>query len=295
MGICDRILLVIAGCRLVMTRHLAPVLGICILASGAFGQRVAILIPEKSVRDIEYAERLASGVQRPIRTLDLAQSAAAFRTLEIANPYNMTATESRTVSSMMGCEYFLVIRTGGLRRESFAKPEYFESFSVTYLVSGRTGLLVGWWLKTLEAADQAKADQKLLDSIDSSAMAIAERIRSAASTEANTPVIDIEVVPDEKSPASDGLKAPIPYRRIKPQYTSTAALYDVKATVDLQADVDLDGKIIATRIVRWAGFGLDESVDSAVRSMNWRPAMRNGKPLPMRILLRYNFTKIDNH
>jgi outer membrane biosynthesis protein TonB len=70
-------------------------------------------------------------------------------------------------------------------------------------------------------------------------------------------------------------------------------LYDTKATVDLEADVDLDGKIIGTRIVRWAGFGLDESVEAAVRSMNWRPAMRNGKPLPMRILLRYNFTKLD--
>jgi len=27
--------------------------------------------------------------------------------------------------------------------------------------------------------------------------------------------------------------------------------------------------------------------------MNWRPGERGGKPLPMRVLLRYNFTKIE--
>ena len=38
---------------------------------------------------------------------------------------------------------------------------------------------------------------------------------------------------------------------------------------------------------------LDESVDKTVRAMNWRPAERNGKSLPMRFLVRYNFKKID--
>ncbi|MEO8042966.1 MAG: energy transducer TonB, partial [Acidobacteriota bacterium] len=82
-------------------------------------------------------------------------------------------------------------------------------------------------------------------------------------------------------------------RRIKPDYTTTAFLYDVRATIDVEADVDSDGRILSTRIVRWAGFGLEDSVEKAIRSMNWRPAMRGGKPLPMRVLLRYNFTKVD--
>ena len=38
---------------------------------------------------------------------------------------------------------------------------------------------------------------------------------------------------------------------------------------------------------------LEESVEKAVRAMNWRPAMRNGSALPMRVLLRYNFTKVE--
>jgi hypothetical protein len=50
---------------------------------------------------------------------------------------------------------------------------------------------------------------------------------------------------------------------------------------------------VSSKIVRWAGFGLEEAVERAVRSMNWRPAMRNGKALPMRVLLRYNFRKVE--
>ena len=61
----------------------------------------------------------------------------------------------------------------------------------------------------------------------------------------------------------------------------------------IEADIGPDGKILATRIARWAGFGLEESVEKAVREMNWRPAMRKGTALPMRVLLRYNFTKKD--
>jgi TonB family protein len=80
---------------------------------------------------------------------------------------------------------------------------------------------------------------------------------------------------------------------MKPDYTPQAALHDVTATVDILVDVGASGVVIRTRIVRWAGFGLDESVEKTVRAMNWRPAERNGKSVPMRFLLRYNFKKLD--
>jgi hypothetical protein len=96
---------------------------------------------------------------------------------------------------------------------------------------------------------------------------------------------------DEKSPAARGFRAPVPYRRLKPEYTPEAALYDVKATVDLTIYLDAAGKIVRTDLERWAGFGLDESVEKNVRSMNWRPAERDGKPMAMKFLVRYNFKK----
>jgi hypothetical protein len=67
----------------------------------------------------------------------------------------------------------------------------------------------------------------------------------------------------------------------------------VAATVDIEVDLDAAGQVLRTEIVRWAGFGLDEAVTTAVRAMNWRQAERSGKPLPIRFLLRYNFRKVD--
>ena len=85
----------------------------------------------------------------------------------------------------------------------------------------------------------------------------------------------------------------MPYRRISPKYTPEAFLFDVRATVDIEVEIDAHGKVQHTEIIRWAGYGLDESVDRTVREMNWRPADRNGRTLPMRVLLRYNFKKSE--
>ena len=103
----------------------------------------------------------------------------------------------------------------------------------------------------------------------------------------------IETIPEAGTPAGKDFRPPVPYKRLKPEYTSLAFLYDARATVDILIDLDEKGNIMRTEITRWAGFGLDESVERAVRQMNWRPAERNGKPLPMRFLVRYNFKKIE--
>jgi TonB family protein len=72
-----------------------------------------------------------------------------------------------------------------------------------------------------------------------------------------------------------------------------ANLYAVTATVDATVDLDETGKVLRVEITRWAGYGLDESVEETIRKMQWRSATRDGKPLPIRVLLRYNFKKIE--
>ena len=272
---------------------LACVFSACLLATTVPGQRVAILTPHKNAGDIEYAQQLEESIAAPIRILDNAQTDTAFRSVEIGDVFNMNVAEAKSAAAVMGCDFFLLIRTGAQRRSSFSKPDYYEAFAAHYLVSGRTGALLSWFLKSLEADDPDKAERMLDASVSDTAKDIAEKIKAANLEELHPPAsIQIETVPDDGSPAAVNLKPPIPYRRIKPEYTPTAFLYDVRATIDIEADIDVDGKIIATRIVRWAGFGLEGSVEKAVRQMNWRPAMRNGKALPMRVLLRYNFTKV---
>ncbi|HSK73846.1 MAG TPA: TonB family protein, partial [Pyrinomonadaceae bacterium] len=104
----------------------------------------------------------------------------------------------------------------------------------------------------------------------------------------------IAELPEENSPEAKNFRPPLPFKRVKPEYTATANLYRIEATIDILVDVDASGEILRMEIARWAGYGLDESVSETVRKMQWRGAERDGKFLPMRVLLRYNFRKIED-
>jgi TonB family protein len=153
---------------------------------------------------------------------------------------------------------------------------------------------VFWKNHKSEAAKSDAAIKLLDDSVSALAKELVLQIKTVQNDERNLPpAASIEEVPDADSPLAKDFRAPIPYRRIKPEYTTEAALYGVTATVEILVDTDANGAITRTEIVRWAGYGLDESVEKTVREMIWRPAMRNGKSVPMRFLLRYNFKKIE--
>jgi hypothetical protein len=260
----------------------------------AFAQRVAILAPENGVRSTEYASHIGSKFARPLKIIDSDLAGAAFRSVAPQNPLNMTVQEARTAAAAIGCDHFILVRAGGLRRTSLGKGEYYESFAFLYLVDGRSGDLISWTRESYEESTQQKADDALRQSADSTAAKVETILRDFIARSANVEKrTTIEEVPTEGTAAATGLKPPIPYKRIKPEYPSIAFLYEVKATIDVEVDIGAGGEVLAIKVVRWAGFDLEASVKKAIREMNWRPAVRNGKVLPMRILLRYNFTKVD--
>ena len=117
-----------------------------------------------------------------------------------------------------------------------------------------------------------------------------ERILRTILTRSAQPLIE-EAPDDEKAAEVQGIRLPRPYRRLRPEYPQTAARAEAEATVDLVVDVGADGEVSEVQIVRWAGFGLDESAVATVRKLHFFPAMKNGTPIPMRVLLRYNFRK----
>ena len=95
----------------------------------------------------------------------------------------------------------------------------------------------------------------------------------------------------DKSAAAEGLRLPRPYRRFQPAYPETAAHAEAEATVDVLVDLDASGEVMHVEVARWAGFGLDEATIETVRHLHFFPAIRNGMPIPLRVLLRYNFRK----
>ena len=90
-----------------------------------------------------------------------------------------------------------------------------------------------------EAEKSQTAEKSLLDSTGSLASELVSRLKSISREElAETPPRDIEEIPDENSAADKNFRAPVPYRRIKPESTADAFLFDIKATVDIVVDLD---------------------------------------------------------
>jgi TonB family protein len=264
------------------------------LALDAPAQRVAVLTPDGSARSTPFAEELSEKLDRRLNVLDAAMAASAFVSTAPQTPFNMSIDAAKRVGAVIGCDLFVLVKAANVRRSSFDRPEYYEAYATIYLVSAHSGRLVLWKNEKHEATNADKAQRELDASAEALASEISLTAKATIATEHAEPPLDpMEEPPDDASPLAKNFKAPVPYRRIKPEYTAEAAYYDVTATVEMTVDLDADGRIKRTEITRWAGYGLDGSVEKAVRNMNWRPAERNGKTLPMRFLLRYNFKKVE--
>lgn len=231
--------------------------------------------------------------------LDRGMSAAAAHGVGYAGSLNLTLAEARSLGAAVGCDFYLTGDAQTVRRSSSARPVYFESYASVFVVSARTGRLVMWDRPAAEADTAEEAEASLLALLGNSAQLYAgavsieaereERARFAVEEGADATVIDLST--DEGASTNRDLREPAPYRRLRPAYTDAASRAEAEATVDALVEIGADGEVAEVRVVRWAGFGLDEEVVATVRRMHFRPAQREGEPVPVRVLLRYNFRK----
>lgn len=265
----------------------------CVLAAAFFtAQAAAQTFALLSVDGDSFAAGLTDELQTKAEVIDRGLAETAFKAVNVAAPYNMTTAEGMIAGKAIGCDILVLVRARTERRNSFERGEYFESWAAVYVVSARSGQLIDFTLHSADAETANAAAEALTSRIPAAAAKVIAAARSAAANERNNGQIpEMEEPPAVGSPAGKGFTPPAPYKRIKPQTTQLAYLYDIAATVDAEVDLDAGGNVLKVRIKRWAGFGLDEAVSAAIVEMNWRPAMRGGKALPMRFLLRYNFKR----
>jgi TonB family protein len=236
-----------------------------------------------------------------ITLVDSDLSRAAAKGIGYTGSLNLTVSEARDLGAALASEFYILGDAQTLRRSSFEAPVYYESYCSIFLVSARTGRLLLWerpsFERPLATAAEGKLSQyladdrlsrRLLDIIKKTRDE--ERMQRTVLTASAEAVIE-EAPEDEKAAEVQGIRTPRPYRRLRPEYPQTAARADAEATVDVVVDVAADGEVGDVQIVRWAGFGLDESTIATVRQLHFFPAMKNGTPIPMRVLLRYNFRK----
>lgn len=246
------------------------------------------------------AERLAAALAAgsDLALADRDESRAAARGAGYAGSLNLTLSEARDLGAVLGCDFYLTGDAQTVRRLPSDRPDYYEAYAALFLVSTRTGRLVMWEFPSAEAASPEAAEKLLFGVLGRRAADYVEALHGAEMRERNeraqalehrAPLI--EDVPEEGSTAAAGLRLPAPYRRLQPAYTETAARAGAEAVVDVQAEIDAAGEVGRVEVVRWAGYGLDEATVQTVRQLHFRPAMRDGVPVPLRVLLRYNFRR----
>ena len=232
---------------------------------------------------------------------DADMSRAAAKGIGYAGSLNLAVNEARDLGAALATEFYFVGDAQTVRRSSFERPVYFEAYCSIFLVSTRTGQLLFWERATFENAEATRAEIQLSQYLSDESFTRRligvikkghedERIQRTVLTASPEALIE-EAPDDEKAAEVQGIRPPRPYRRLRPEYPPSAARADAEATVDVAVDVGADGEVSEIQIVRWAGFGLDEVTVATVRQLHFFPAMKNGTPIPMRVLLRYNFRK----
>ena len=261
-----------------------------------FGKDRTGLRAATAIRDTLQPKEEARGTA----VFDRDQTNAAARGAGFEGSLNLTIQEARDIGAAIGSDFYFIGEAQTLRRVPSTKPAYYESYATVFLVSARTGRLVLWERPSVQRDTPEESEQALLAIL--SAVEARQRYllavrraledeRAERITAVENSARVIEVMSDDQSNDNQEVRAPRPYRRLKPPYPESAARAEVEATVDVLVDIDARGEVGRIEIARWAGYGLDQSVIDTVRQMHFFPAMRDGTAIPMRVLLRYNFRK----
>lgn len=86
-----------------------------------------------------------------------------------------------------------------------------------------------------------------------------------------------------------GDQAPVPIHRVHAELTPEARAARVAGTVLLEILIDEEGLVKEAKVLQGLGMGLDEEAVKAVSQWKFKPALRDGKPFPVRAKFEVNF------
>jgi TonB family protein len=228
--------------------------------------------------------------------VDADLTRAAARGAGYLGSLNLSRDEARALGQSLGCDFFLLGKTQLTRRLTSGEQFYFEALAGIFIVETRTGRLLRFSFERAQAPLEQDAHERLKELMAGGWKGAAAEIGSARrkreleiESVAQPPGPLVEVFTDESQ--EKGIQQPFFYQRLKPAYTEQAELAGITATVELEVVFDEEGRVGTAEVVRWAGFGLDESSLATVRLLRFKPAERDGKRLTFRGLVRYNFLR----
>lgn len=85
------------------------------------------------------------------------------------------------------------------------------------------------------------------------------------------------------------VSAPIPIYKPEPPYSEQARKAKYQGTVVLWIVVDTQGNVTDAQVVKPLGMGLDQNALKTVKTWKFKPAMRNGSPVPVKVMVEVTF------
>lgn len=254
-------------------------------------------------RPIEAA--LSEAFSRDARVALIDQSLVQPALVGIAydGSINMSRDEARRLAAAVGCDFFVIGKTEALTRSASENESHEEAYAGLMIVDARAGSLAVFDFISEKSSTSGAALNALLKTFSARASGYVDRLTRVVDSRAQNnspqdtarPIVEerIENIPDEGSPRAVGFAPPEFLNRVKPEYTSEAEQANITATVEAMVVFRLNGEVGRIEITRWAGFGLDESAEHAIRQLKFKPATRDGKPVSVRALIRYNFRHVN--
>jgi TonB family protein len=95
--------------------------------------------------------------------------------------------------------------------------------------------------------------------------------------------------PDSVFPVGGGVSAPAVILKVEPEYSEEARKRKYGGTVMLALIVDTEGRARNIHVVKSLGMGLDEKAIEAAEKWRFKPGMKGGQPVEVRVTIEVNF------
>ena len=86
-----------------------------------------------------------------------------------------------------------------------------------------------------------------------------------------------------------GVSAPIVVHAVDPEFTAEARAANFQGSVSIQLIVDSQGNPQNVHVIRHLGMGLDDKAIEAVRQYRFKPAMYEGHPVAVQLIIEVDF------
>ncbi|HKA22134.1 MAG TPA: energy transducer TonB [Blastocatellia bacterium] len=269
--------------------------------------RVAIVgfnFSRENGRPIQLESALVEALRRDQRVslLDETLVRPAVTGIGYTGSINMSKDEARKLGAAIGCDFFIVGKTEALSRSEHENETHEEAYAAVMIVDGRSGALQVFDFISGKAETRENALTSVVKNLNERTRSYIDQIVHAgespsagrSETSPNTEQKNrelIEDMPAEGSRRSVGFTPPEFLNRVRPEYPPQADLADIAATVEAMVVLRSDGQVGSIEIARWAGFGLEDSSERAIRQLKFKPATRDGRPINVRALIQYNFRR----